>query len=103
MGAVQDFDIAKNVRLIEMLKSQLLTNVADLYTNLSSEEPDLTERGEILSDLLVIVYMLSNRLGFSHSNIDIKAIKKLRFGILDENQSMYSDMSLLLRHLNREF
>ncbi len=103
MGAVQDFDIAKNIRLIEMLKSQLLTNIGDLYTNLSNEEQDLTERGEILSDLLIITYMLSNRLGFSHSSIDLKAIKKLKFSILDEHQAMHSDMSSLLKHLYREF
>ncbi len=103
MEAVQDFDIAKNIRLIEMLKSQLLTNIGDLYTNLSNEEQDLAERGEILSDLLIITYMLSNRLGFSYGSIDLKAVKKLKFSILDERQAMHDDMLSLLRHLYREF
>ncbi len=103
MGAVQDFDITKNIKLIEMLKCQLLTNIADLHTNLSNDESDLNERGEILSDLLIITYMLANRLGFSYGSIDVKAIKKLKFGILDESQFMHNDMSSLLRHLYREF
>ncbi len=103
MGIVQDFDITKNIRLVEMLKSQLLTNIADLYTNLSAEEPNLSERREILSDMLVITYMLSNRLGFSYSSIDIKAIKKLKLGVLDKNQYMHTDITSLLRHLSREF
>lgn len=103
MGIAQDFDITKNIRLVEMLKSQLLTNIADLYTNLSAEEPNLNERREILSDMIVITYMLSNRLGFSYSSIDIKAIKKLRLGVLDKNQYMHNDVTSLLRHLSREF
>ncbi len=101
MGIAQDFDITKNIRLIEMLKNQLLTNVADLYTNLSAEDANLIERKELLSDLIIITYMLSNRLGFSHSSIDIRAVKKLRLGILDEKQSMYTDTASLLRHLSR--
>ena len=103
MDAVQDFDIAKNVKLIEILKSQLLTNVADLYSNLSGEGFNLEERENILSDLLIITYMLSNRLGFSHTCIDTKAIKKLRLSLLDEKQVMYTDMQTLVKHLTENF
>ncbi len=103
MGLIQDFDITKNIRTIEMLKSQMLTHISDLYTNLSDEESDINERGDILSNMLIITYLLSARLGFSYSNIDIKAIKKLRLGILDENKSMHDDLTSLLRHLYRKF
>ena len=36
MAREKEFDIAKNVRLIDWLKSELLTSVADLFKLLSS-------------------------------------------------------------------
>lgn len=101
MGTVQDFEITKNIRLIEMLKNQMLTNIADLFSNLLAQEPDLYERKELLADMIIITYMLSDRLGISHEYIDSTAIKKLRLGILDKNQTMYQDAVSLLRYLCR--
>ncbi len=103
MGFAEDFDVTQNIKLVEMLKSRLLTATADLYANLAEDEPNVVERGEILSNMIIITYMLSNRLGLSYSSIDIKAVKKLRLEILEENQYMHDDMSSLLRHLYREF
>lgn len=94
-----DFDITKNIKLIEMLKGQLLTGIADLYNNLAQSSADSAERGEILSDLMILTYLLSNRLGFSYSTLDLKIISKLKIGILEENDSLHNDLVALLKHM----
>lgn len=102
MGGIADFDITKNIKLIEMLKGQMLSGIADLYNNLADSDSDFNERGDILADMLIMTYMLANRLGFSYGSIDVKAVKKLRIGILDEKHAMHEDVSSLLKHLYRD-
>lgn len=96
-----NFDITKNIKLIEMLKGQLLSGVADLFNNLAEDNPDVGERSDVLSDLLVITYLLSNRLGLSYNTLDMKAINKLKIGILEENDNLHNDLVALLRHIYR--
>ena len=94
------FDVTKNIRMIEMLKAQLLGNIADLYKNLSSGSGSEEERTEILADMTIMTYMLAGRLGVSNMTLDEKMKKKLRIGLLEENNSLHNDTAELLKFLN---
>ncbi|MBR1735987.1 MAG: MazG-like family protein [Firmicutes bacterium] len=94
------FDVTKNIRMIEMLKAQLLRNVADLYKNLSYGSDNEEERLEILADMTIITYMLASRLGVSNMALDEKMKKKLRIGLLEENNNLHNDTAELLKFLN---
>lgn len=96
-----DFDITKNIRIIEMLKSQLLTDIADLYNNLYQTNSEFSERSDILADLILTTYLLSNRLGLSYNSLDLKVINKLKLGVLEENSPLHDDVSELLRYIYR--
>lgn len=96
-----DFDITKNVKLIEMLKSQLLAGVSDLYANLAYSKSDISERNDIIADLLIITYLLANKLGLSYNTLDLKAINKLKLGVLEDDNDLHSDIAMLLKHMNR--
>ncbi len=97
-----DFDITKNIRTIEMLKSQLLSGVSDLHADLLNVSIDRDERSEILADILIVTYLLANRLGVSHKSLDAKAIHKLKLGMLEDNDALHDDLTALFKHINKQ-
>ncbi|RJQ27378.1 MAG: hypothetical protein C4589_08425 [Peptococcaceae bacterium] len=95
----QEVDIAKNIKIIEWLKADLLTSLAALF------KATLKGREEVLLDALASViitsYVLSRRLGISFSRLDLKIESKLRQGIDDnhEVEKWHKDLSTLLNYL----
>lgn len=94
-----ELDITNNIKLIEMLKCRMLGGVSDLYANLADTAVDSKERADILADILIVTYLLSNRLGISPHSLNSKVISKLKLGLLEEDNSMYGDLANLLKHL----
>ena len=69
----QDTDITKNIRVIEFLKSELLTGVASLYQSLiKGTKVGQEVLVDILANLILVTYLLGKRLGLAFSVIDSK-------------------------------
>lgn len=101
----QDTDITKNIRVIEFLKSELLTAVASLYQNLlkgTKVEQDAIQ--DILANLVLVTYLLGKRLGIPYSLIDSRILEKIRIGMLEEHETerWYGDLSDLSEYLNKK-
>jgi hypothetical protein len=100
----QDTDITKNIRVIEFLKSELLTGVAALYQNLiKGTKVGQEVLVEILANLILVTYLLGKRLGFSFAVIDSKIMEKIRIGMIEdhETEKWYGDLSDLSDYMDR--
>jgi hypothetical protein len=95
----QESGIARNIRVVEWLKADLLTSVSALFRGmLRGGEEHLVDA---LAGLIITCYVLGRRLGINFSRLDLKLESKLRQNI-EENHELekwYSDLSLLLTHL----
>ncbi|WP_031514303.1 MazG-like family protein [Desulfofalx alkaliphila] len=94
----QESGIAKNIRIIEWLKADILSSAAALFKAMvkGSEERIL----DALASLIISTYVLGRRLGINFSRLDIKVESKLRESI-DENHQVerwYGDLSELLQY-----
>lgn len=101
----QETDITKNIRVIEFLKSELLTAVASLYQNLlkgTKVGQDVIQ--DILANLILVTYLLGKRLGISYSLIDSKILEKIRIGMIEEHETekWYGDLSDLSEYLKNK-
>lgn len=101
----QETDITRNIRVIEFLKSELLTAVASLYQNLlkgTKVGQDVMQ--DILANLVLVTYLLGKRLGISYSLIDSRILEKIRIGMLEdhETEKWYGDLSDLGEYLNKK-
>lgn len=101
----QETDITKNIRVIEFLKSELLTAVASLHQNLLKG----TKLGQetildILGNLILVTYLLGKRLGIAYSLIDSKVMEKIRIGMIEEHETekWYGDLSDLHEYINKK-
>lgn len=99
-----DFDITKTITIIERLKSQLLSNVSALFSNMAEGNRDCNnENIDILSDVIILSYLLSDKLGVSNGELDAKLINKLRLATLQNpsNDEWTDEISMLSKHLGK--
>lgn len=98
-GSNNGTGFAKNIRVVEWLKADLLTSVSALYKAMlrGSEEKLL----ESLSGIIITCYVLGRRMGLSFSRLDMRIEAKLRQGIDEDHEveKWYKDLSSLLTHL----
>lgn len=100
----KEIDITRNIKLIEWLKSELLTDFANLFkvlVNGMREEVHDTA-ADILSNIILIAYLLGRRLGISFNSIEMKIHNKIKLGLVENHdvERYYGDLSELSRHLN---
>lgn len=95
-----EFDITKNIKLIEKLKSDILSSVSSLYEGMLKSKGDLEERTDKLADIIIYSYLLANRIGVDNKTLDAKIINKIRASILVENGMLNSDAIALLKHID---
>jgi len=99
----KEIDITRNIKIIEWLKSELLTELADLFRTLAGgAREELHEVvGEILSNIILISYLLGRRLGISYNAIELKIQNKIKLGLVENHdvEKYYGDLSELSRHL----
>lgn len=96
------YDITRGIKIIEVLKSDLLGEVSVLYKVLL-ECPDQEIREmykETLSNIILISYILARRLGLDYDIIDKEIQKKIKLGIINVNEieKYYGDLTRLARH-----
>lgn len=98
----ENIDIFTNMRVIESYKSYLLSAVADLFATMSKgSSASMDEVVDELSDITMLSYLLGKRLGVNYSSIDDKMLKKLKLGVVEENniEKEYQDYSKLMSYI----
>ncbi|CAH2215362.1 MazG-like family protein [Tepidibacter aestuarii] len=94
----RDLDVTKNIKIIEWLKTEILSSVSALYEIMlkGASYTDETIQ-DILANIIMVTYLLSKRLGFSFSNIDKKIKEKILMAINDDHkvEKWYGDLSEL--------
>jgi len=101
-GNGKELDIAKNIRLIEWLKSEIITSVAELFRLLTNGIRGTQDAlADCLASIIVACYLLGKRLGVHFGTIDQKVENKIRLGILEDHEieKSYGDLSALKQHL----
>ena len=88
-------DIAKNIKMIDNLQCQLLSFVSQLFLSMQNNDITTAERAEILANIEVILYLLSDKLGVSSKTLDQKAISRIKVGLLQEDNNEEWKASLL--------
>ncbi|SKC88316.1 MazG-like family protein [Maledivibacter halophilus] len=97
-------DIAKNIKIIEWLKSELLSSLASLFELLVKGIKGRQEAiGDILANIILVTYVLARRLGMSYSNLDMRVNDKIKLGVLEDHkiESWFGDLSELKKHMDR--
>lgn len=100
----REIDITRNIKIIEWLKSELLTDIAALFKvliNGMKEEVHETV-ADTLSNIILICYLLGRRLGISYNAIEIKIKNKVKLGLIENHdvEKHYGDLSELSKHLD---
>lgn len=97
-------DITRNVKIIEWLKSELLTDVGNLFKVLVNgvREEVHESLAETLSNIILISYLLGRRLGINYRTIETKIENKIKLGLVENHdvEKYYGDLSELAKHLN---
>lgn len=97
-------DITKNIKIIEWLKSELLTDVANLFKVMVNgiHEEISDALSETLSNIILICYLLGKRFGINYRTIEIKIENKIKLGLVENHdvEKYYGDLSELAKHLN---
>lgn len=100
----KEIDITRNIKIIEWLKSELLTDIANLYKILVNGMKEEVHEviSETLSNIILICYLLGRRLGISYTAIEIKMHNKIKLGLVENHdvEKYYGDLSELAKHLN---
>jgi hypothetical protein len=95
----QSLSVASNAKIIEVLKSELVSEAADvLRAGLSpSGRADLKDA---LAGTVLLAYMLARRCGISFAEIDADIIGKIGDGIREGHtlEKDYGDLSSLKKH-----
>jgi hypothetical protein len=80
----------------------LLSAVADLYATMNkgnrANNDDILDE---LSEIAMLSYLLGKRLGIDYSSIDERMMKKLKAGVLEEDniEREYQDYSKLIAYI----
>lgn len=100
----KEIDITRNIKIIEWLKSELIAELANLFKILVNGIKDEVHVSiaNVLSNIILIAYLLGKRLGISYNAIELKMEKKIKIGLIEQNdvEKYYGDLSELSRHLN---
>lgn len=97
-------DITKNIKIIEWLKSELLSSFASLFELLVKGIKGQQEAiADILANIILVTYVLARRLGISYSNLDMRIDDKIKLGVLEDHkiESWFGDLSALKKHMDK--
>lgn len=98
----EDFNIMKNVTKIEHYKAQLLCTIGEFF-RLLTKGSNVTQDAilDCISSAIIMLYILADRLGYSHTAVDESMKKNLRTGIVEEEEEdkTEKDLTRLYAHL----
>ncbi|KPC75818.1 MULTISPECIES: MazG-like family protein [Laceyella] len=92
---------AKSVKVIEWLKTEILDQIANLFRGIFHANQHMMI--DSLSSLVISVYVMARRMGFSFRELDQAVIQKLREHIHEGHQleQWYGDLSSLEEYVNK--
>lgn len=95
----QDNGIARNIKLIEWLKADILASMSALFKGMIKGKDDIIL--DALASLITGSYILGQRLGISFNRLDTKIEAKLNESIVEghEVEKWYGDLSSLRSYL----
>ena len=105
MDENRDMDIIRNLRAIEWLKSEILVTIAEVYQLLSKGEDYIKEDLEdLISNIILLSFLLSKRLGISYEEIESSLIDKIKLNILEGHkiEKWYGDLNELMTFLKAD-
>lgn len=98
----EEFNIMSNIKIIEGLKAELLCIIADFF-KLLSKGSNIAHDSLIdcISGAVIILYILAEKLGYSHLAVDESMKKKLKVGIVegDSLEKNGKELSKLYEHI----
>lgn len=71
----KELDIARNIKLIEWLKTELLDNISALFRGFQQGREVLLREG--LANIVILSYLLAKRLGMRFSQLDEHILEKV--------------------------
>ena len=94
----EDLDIMGNIKLIENYKNFLLSTVADLFVTMGKgSKASMDEVNDELAEIMIFSYLLGKRLGINYASLDERMIKKLKLGVVEEENNI--DYSKLISYI----
>ncbi|MCM0649295.1 MazG-like family protein [Clostridium swellfunianum] len=94
-----EFNIMSSVKVIEQYKARLLTIIGDFFTLLTKGSNVAQDAIlDCISKAIIILYLLADRLGYSHTAVDESMKKNLREGLSEEDK-YDNDLRRLYTHL----
>ncbi|WP_018130441.1 MazG-like family protein [Effusibacillus pohliae] len=94
----KDLDIAKNIKLIEWLKSELLDNLSGLFRGFLHGSESLLK--DCLANIVVLCYLMARRLGIRYSQFDSLIVQRIRQNLEMETDfdAWQADLVMLEQH-----
>ncbi len=98
----KELDITKNIKIIESLKCELLSDLAQLFVGMNDPmSTEATEKDDILANIIMVTYMLAKKLGVPYHALDMKILNRLKLGILENDNDWYSELVTLSKHIEK--
>jgi len=100
----KQIDITRNIKWIEWIKGELLSEIADLFKTMAKGIKENTSEvlTDIVANIIILCYILGRRLGVDYQAIDLKVESKLRLSLIEghELEEAFGDLSALSKHMN---
>ncbi|WP_242848920.1 MazG-like family protein [Syntrophomonas palmitatica] len=97
----RELDIAKNLKMIDWLKAELIDAVAELFKSLLKSGSEAVS--DALATIIILAYLLGQRVGLSFSSIDQRIRSKLHISLEDSlgGDEWQENLSELLVYLEK--
>ena len=98
-----EFDISSTLIYTEQLKAELLNSIAKLYTSMTDGEATTSRRADLLSDIIINTYLISDKLGVSYNALDTKILSRIRLLLMnsEDNLAVKQDLLNLSKHIDK--
>ncbi|MBS3873659.1 MAG: MazG-like family protein [Firmicutes bacterium] len=95
----RDFEIGRNVRMIEWLKTELVSGLAQIYKEMPKGRDEAI--ASALARVMMYCYLLGKRLNISFAKLEATVERKARLHAEEghELEEWYQDLSTLMAHL----
>lgn len=95
---MEDLFITKRINTIESLKSEALYKMADIFRYGGDDS-----KHSAIADLIVILYILADKMGYSYQKTDDCVINGIKTRIKAGESEWHEELSILLRHFEDGF
>lgn len=106
MSEEKDINVIKDLKIVEWLKCELLSAVAQLFEFLTiGDNSNREEVLDMMSNIVLLSYLLGKRLGFSYETIESKVNDHIKLSLANDHtiEKWYGDLGELQKYLNIKF